>query len=155
MMEKDIGKYKIALSNQRNKFKDSSNLFNQYVMEHIKNHTERDMDLLSFLRFKAPGLVLDYDSLDKDFFTKDKVVAARTVTAMNEVKMNCEYQRPRGKDSKDIAYDFYKEHYKNAFENHKLHAYNEQHFYELYRSFCEISLSPLYYEMHSAGRKVI
>lgn len=47
------------------------------------------MDLLSYLRFKAPGLILDYDSLDKDFFSKDKIVVARTVYAMNDVKLNC------------------------------------------------------------------
>ena len=47
------------------------------------------MNLLSYLRFKVPGLILDYDSLDKDFFSKDKIVVARTVYAMNDVKLNC------------------------------------------------------------------
>lgn len=51
------------------------------------------MDFLSYLRFKALGLILDYDSLDKDFFSKDKIVAARNVYVMNDVKLNCEYHR--------------------------------------------------------------
>ena len=71
------------------------------------------MDLLSYLRFKAPGLILDYDSLDKDFFSKDKIVAARTVYAMNDVKLNCEYQRPRDKkdSERNFSYEYYHEHY--------------------------------------------
>ena len=65
-MEKQTSKYQIAQAKQREKYKKSLASFTVYVQEHQKNHTEKDMDLLTYLRFKAPGLVLDYDSLDKD-----------------------------------------------------------------------------------------
>lgn len=103
-MVKKENKYQIAQEKQREKYKKSLDSFNAYVQKNQKNHTEKDMDFLSYLRFKAPGLILDYDSLDKDFFSKDKIVAARTVYAMNDVKLNCEYQRPR--DKKDSERNF-------------------------------------------------
>ena len=155
-MEKQTSKYQIAQAKQREKYKKSLASFTVYVQEHQKNHTEKDMDLLTYLRFKAPGLVLDYDSLDKDFFSKDKVLAARTVYAMNDVKLNCEYQRPRDKkdSERNIPYEYYQNHYENVFQEKKLYNYSEERFNELFKSFCEISLQPLYYEMQLIDQKI-
>lgn len=155
-MEKQTSKYQIAQAKQREKYKKSLASFTVYVQEHQKNHTEKDMDLLAYLRFKAPGLVLDYDSLDKDFFSKDKVLAARTVYAMNDVKLNCEYQRPRDKkdSERNIPYEYYQNHYENVFQEKKLYNYSEERFNELFKSFCEISLQPLYYEMQLIDQKI-
>ena len=154
-MEKTNDKLKIARSNQRRKYDNSYNIFNQYIQDNIQKHTEKNMNLLQFLRFKAPGLILDYDNLDSVFFeTGDKVRAARTVIALNEVKLNCEFQRPRAKNAKDIAYDFYTSTYKNYFSNKQLYDYGEQDFYAIYRSFCEITLSPLKFEMMMINQKI-
>lgn len=155
-MVKKENKYQIAQEKQREKYKKSLDSFNAYVQKNQKNHTEKDMDLLSYLRFKAPGLILDYDSLDKDFFSKDKIVAARTVYAMNDVKLNCEYQRPRDKkdSGRNYSYEYYHEHYQNAFHEKKLYNYSEEKFNELFNSFCKISLRPLYYEMKLIDQKI-
>lgn len=48
-MEKTNDKLKIARSNQRRKYDNSYNIFNQYIQDNIQKHTEKNMNLLQFM----------------------------------------------------------------------------------------------------------
>lgn len=55
-------------------------------------------EIIKFLRFKTPGLVLDFDSLFDGFFNKDQKVFANKLFILNSVKADEEKNRAHTKE---------------------------------------------------------
>lgn len=113
------------------------------LIEYVKSADYSSNQLRNFLRFKAPGLVLDFDQIAKKRFDMDGKKLVNIIIAMNEVKVNFEQNRPRTKLPEHPEFDLYKEKYKQQIEKNRLPNYSLEKFYEIYKAFTEITLSPI------------
>ena len=118
--------------------------FDSFV-NYIKTKQEKDLDLVQFIRFNAPSLILDYDQATHFFLNHEIDRAGNLIIAMNITKKITETKRNHTKNSSEgyqNAYDNYKSHYKEQIRIGKL-SDDQKDFYRDYKIFHQIDLTLL------------
>lgn len=129
--------------------------FNSLV-NYIKTTPEKDLDLVKFIRFQAPSLVLDYDRIKQFFLDHDVKKAANLIMALSTIKEITEKNRNHSKknecDEYKEAYKNYTLHYKKQIEDGRL-LDDPMDFYKSYKIFNQIDLAPLE-EIKNINKKI-